>query len=134
MSGPTGSGQYTHSIMWQLVNYECINCTHWYVTTVVILPFWFTSLIHNSIFMNAGSSYKLCQTGRNHIFCMHVFVWCCLVLLFRAGNLIVSWLRTAHQYMLDLLGDVTPTVSSCPTFQGVCVTQKSVCIKFSCFV
>ena len=32
--------------------------------------------------------------------------------------------------MLDLLGDVTSTVSFLSTSQGVCVTQQSVCIKF----
>ena len=88
MSGPPGGGQYTHSItMWQLVNYECINCTHWYMTTVVILFFWFASLNHNSIFMNAGPWCILCQAGRNHIFSMHVFVLSVLVVLFWAGAL-----------------------------------------------
>ena len=54
----------------------------------------------------------------DHIYGMHVFVLCCLVLLFRAEHLIVSWLMTAHRYMLDLLGDVTSTVSSCQLFRG----------------
>ena len=68
--------------------------------------------------MNAESWCKLCQTGRNHIFGMHVFVLCCLVLLSRAGHLTVSWFMTTHRYMLDLLGDVTSTVSSCQLFRG----------------
>ena len=50
-------------------------------------------------------------------FCMLVFVLCCLLLLFEAGHLIVSWLMTAHRYMLVLLGDVTSTVSSCQLFR-----------------
>ena len=50
-------------------------------------------------------------------FCIHVFV---CVLLFRAGHLIVSWLMTAHRYMLDLLGNVTSTVSSCQLSGSVC--------------
>ena len=76
MSGPTAGGQYTHSIMWHSVNYECIDCTHWYMTTVVIFPFW--SLIHNSIFfMNVGSWCKFFQTGRNHIF---LYTCVCFVL------------------------------------------------------
>ena len=76
--------------------------------------------------MNAGSWCKLCQTGRNHIFCMNVFVLCCLVLLPRAGHLTVSWLMTAHRYMLELLGDVTSTVSSCQLFRG-CVLPNNLC-------
>ena len=63
-----------------------------------------------------GVSYA--RLGGITFFSMHVFVLCCLVLLFRAGHLTVSWLRSAHRYMLDLLGDVTSTVSSCQLFRG----------------
>ena len=105
-------------------------CTHWYVTTVVILPFWFASLIHNSIFMNVGSWCKLCQTGRNHILvCMCLFC-VVLVVLFGAGDLIGSWFLIAQGYVMDLLGDVTSTVSSCQL--SGCVCYLTICIKFSC--
>ena len=70
--------------------------------------------------MNAGSWCKVCQTGRNHIFVCMYFVCVFLVVLFRAKHLIVSWFMTAHRYMLDLLGDVTSTVSSCQLSGDVC--------------
>ena len=63
-----------------------------------------------------GVSYA--RLGGITFFGMHVFVLCCLVLLFRAGHLTVPWLRSAHRYMLDLLGDATSTVSSCQLFRG----------------
>ena len=49
---------------------------------------------------------------------MHGVFCVVLCLLFRAGHLTVSWLRSAYRYMLDLLGDVTSTVSSCQLFRG----------------
>ena len=130
VSGPTGGGQYTHSVMWQLVNYECINCTHCYVTTVVILPFWFASLIHISIFYECRILVLIMPDRENHIFGMHVFCFVfLLVVLFWARYLIGSWSLIAQGYMLDLLGDVTSTLSSCQ-LSGKCVTWWSVCIKF----
>ena len=60
------------------------------------------------------------RQGGITFFGMHVFVLCCLVLLFRAGHLIVSWFMTAHRYMLDLLGDITSNVSFCQLSGGVC--------------
>ena len=65
-------------------------------------------------------------------FCMHVFVLCCLGLLFRAGHLIVSWLMTAHRYMLDFFGDVTSTKVPV-NFQGG-VLSYDLCAKFPCFM
>ena len=59
------------------------------------------------------------QEGIIFLACMCLF---CVVLLvlFRAGHLIVSWFMTAQGYMLDLLGDVTSTVSSCQLSGDVC--------------
>ena len=65
---------------------------------------------------NLGVIYA--RLGGIILFGMHVFVLWCLVLLSRAGHLTVSWLMTVHRYMLDLLGDMTSTVSSCQLFRG----------------
>ena len=88
---------------------------------LVIIPFWFVPLSHNSIsFTNEGSWYKLCQSGRSLIIlasmCLFYVV---LVVLFRTEYLIVSWLMTEQGYMWDLLGDVTSIVSSCQLSEGV---------------
>ena len=50
-----------------------------------------------------------------------------LVVLFRAGHLIVSCFMTTQGYMLDLLGDMSFTVSS-SQLSGVCVTKQTVCM------
>ena len=68
------------------------------------------------------------QGGITFLACMCLFC-VVLVVLFRARHLIVSWFMTAQGYMLDLLGDVTSSVSSCQ-LSGVCVTWQSVCINF----
>ena len=40
--------------------------------------------------------------------------------VYGTGHLIGSWSLTAQGYMLDWLGDVTSTVSSCQLSGGVC--------------
>ena len=46
--------------------------------------------------------HTVCQISDTHLLCVCVcvFVLCCLVVLFRTGHLIVSWLMTAQGYML----------------------------------
>ena len=51
------AGQYTHQIneVTASQSMKCINCAHYYVTTVVIIPSSVASLRHNSIFLNTDS-------------------------------------------------------------------------------
>ena len=81
MIGPTCGGQYTHQIDKVTAGQIMSSLTVFIsVSTVVVLPSWFASLSHNSIFFtNAGSWCNYTRQGGVTLFCgMHVFMWCCL--------------------------------------------------------
>ena len=58
--------------------------------------------------------------------CMCLFCVVLVVLLFRIRHLILSWYMTAQGYMLDLLGDVPSTDSSCQL--SGCVCYLMICV------
>ena len=58
--------------------------------------------------------------------CLYCVSWWCNL---GTRHLIGSWSLTAQGYMLDLLGDVTSTVSFCQLSGGVCY-PTNLCINF----
>ena len=85
------------------------------MTTVVVITFWFAPLNHNNFFLQMHVlGVNNARQGGVTLFLASMCLFCViLVVLFRTGHLIVSWFMTAQGYMLDLLADVTSTVSSC---------------------
>ena len=64
--------------------------------------------------------HTVCQMANTHLLVTCVCIVCPGGAVFGTGHLIGSWSVTAQDYMLDWLGDVTSTVSSCQLSGAVC--------------
>ena len=118
------------SILWQFVSNRNIGSLHLLHTSGTMLNsclcISYLGLLHLrlvSIVVKITFSecwHTVCQMANTHLLGVCVCIVCLGAAVFGTVYLNGSWFLTSQGYMLDWLGDVTCTVSSCQISGGVC--------------